>query len=279
MITALRIERIYTKQRDPRASTSTRVPFLYNAVGIEMAARTYFDKPAAELDVLESATLVGMLKGTHYYNPVLNPSARASGATWCSAQMVAHGELDETRRSSALRDAAAAACSFDRQAEPAERGAALRGPRAQVAARMGRRSNDHDLYADGLVVHTTLDSRLQAARAASGRAAGRALQAVADVEWGTPRLRGGRTALERLCEAAREGRAVRALLDHSGAICSRTSCATTPEFRKAVDGGDAARRPRCTALHGRRRLHGAPEAATRRASKPASSRSTRPAAK
>jgi penicillin-binding protein 1A len=30
------------------------VPFLYNAFGIEMAARTYFDKPASQLDVLEA---------------------------------------------------------------------------------------------------------------------------------------------------------------------------------------------------------------------------------
>ena len=49
------------------------MPFLYNAFGIEMAARTYFDKPAQKLDVLESATLIAMLKGTSYYNPVLNP--------------------------------------------------------------------------------------------------------------------------------------------------------------------------------------------------------------
>ena len=49
------------------------VPFLYNAFGIEMAARTYFDTSASKLDALESATLVGMLKGNSYYNPVLNP--------------------------------------------------------------------------------------------------------------------------------------------------------------------------------------------------------------
>jgi penicillin-binding protein 1A len=60
------------------------VPFLYNAYGVEMAARTYFDKSADELDVLDAATLVGMLKGNSYYNPVLNPSARCSGATRCS---------------------------------------------------------------------------------------------------------------------------------------------------------------------------------------------------
>ena len=37
----------------------------------------------AKLNVLESATLIGMLKGTSYYNPVLNPERALSGATWC----------------------------------------------------------------------------------------------------------------------------------------------------------------------------------------------------
>lgn len=71
-ITALKIEALYSKDEILETYLNT-VPFLYNAFGIEMAARTYFDKPARKLDVLESATLIGMLKGTSYYNPVLNP--------------------------------------------------------------------------------------------------------------------------------------------------------------------------------------------------------------
>ena len=75
------------------------MPFLYNAFGIEMAARTYFDKPADELDVLESATLVGMLKGTSYYNPVLNPERAQQRRNVVLAQMVKHGKLDAAHAS------------------------------------------------------------------------------------------------------------------------------------------------------------------------------------
>ncbi|HKT65657.1 MAG TPA: biosynthetic peptidoglycan transglycosylase, partial [Burkholderia sp.] len=71
-ITALKIEAVYSKDQILETYLNT-VPFLYNAYGVEMAARTYFDKSADELDVLDSATLVGMLKGNSYYNPVLNP--------------------------------------------------------------------------------------------------------------------------------------------------------------------------------------------------------------
>ena len=61
VITAFKIESVYTKDEILESYLNT-VPFLYNAYGIEMAARTYFDKSAIELDVLESATLIGMLK-------------------------------------------------------------------------------------------------------------------------------------------------------------------------------------------------------------------------
>src|SRR3954453_22923447 len=71
-ITALKIEAVYSKPEILETYLNT-VPFLYNAFGIEMAARTYFDKSADRLAGLESATLIGMLKGTAYYNPVLNP--------------------------------------------------------------------------------------------------------------------------------------------------------------------------------------------------------------
>src|SRR4051812_19638249 len=85
-ITALKIEAIYSKREILETYLNT-VPFLYNAFGIEMAARTYFDKSADRLDVLESATLIGMLKGTSYYNPVLNPERARARRNTVLAQM------------------------------------------------------------------------------------------------------------------------------------------------------------------------------------------------
>ncbi|MDP3414207.1 MAG: transglycosylase domain-containing protein, partial [Polaromonas sp.] len=93
IITALKIEAIYSKDEILETYLNT-VPFLYNAYGIEMAARTYFDKSADKLDVLESATLVGMLKGTSYYNPVLNPERAKQRRNLVLGQMVKHNKLD-----------------------------------------------------------------------------------------------------------------------------------------------------------------------------------------
>ncbi len=179
IITARRIERVYSKPQILELYLNT-APFLYNAVGIEMAARTYFEKSAADLDVLEGATLVGMLKGTRYYNPVLHPQRAQQRRNVVLAQMVKHGVLAPTQHE-ALR-AAPLQVRFNRQAEPL--GA------APHFANMVRKwlldwadEHDRDVYADGLVVHTTLDARLQAAASAAVERQASALQQVADVEW------------------------------------------------------------------------------------------------
>lgn len=48
--------------------------FLYNSKGIESAAKTYFNKKTFELNLEESATLIGMLENPSLYNPKNNPN-------------------------------------------------------------------------------------------------------------------------------------------------------------------------------------------------------------
>ena len=158
-ITALKIEAIYTKREILETYLNT-VPFLYNAFGIEMAARTYFDKSARQLDVLESATLIGMLKGTSYYNPVLNPERAMERRNVVLAQMARHGKLDPARLQ-ALQNRPLRV-DFARQVEPL-------GPAPHVAALVRQwligwaDRNGYNIHADGLVVRTTINSRLQKA--------------------------------------------------------------------------------------------------------------------
>ena len=49
--------------------------FLYNAVGIRSAAFTYFGKTPAELNLQESAMLIGMCKNPSIYNPILRANS------------------------------------------------------------------------------------------------------------------------------------------------------------------------------------------------------------
>ncbi|HZY18150.1 MAG TPA: transglycosylase domain-containing protein [Ramlibacter sp.] len=158
-ITALKIEAVYSKDEILETYLNT-VPFLYNAFGIEMAARTYFDKSASQLDVLESATLIGMLKGTSYYNPVLNPERARARRNVVLTQMARRGVLP-AERAQALAQRPLRV-DFERQEEPL-------GPAPHVAQHVRKwliawaDRNGYDVHADGLVVRSTLNTRLQRA--------------------------------------------------------------------------------------------------------------------
>ena len=92
-ITARKIERVYAKDDILELYLNT-VPFLYNAWGIEMAARTYYSTDAGSLDRLQAATLVGMLKGTSSYNPYRNPERARARRNVVLGQMVKFADLD-----------------------------------------------------------------------------------------------------------------------------------------------------------------------------------------
>ncbi|MBS1188214.1 MAG: multimodular transpeptidase-transglycosylase [Rhodocyclaceae bacterium] len=181
-ITAIKLEYAYSKSQILESYLNT-VPFLYNANGIEMAARTYFNTSASRLGLNEAATLVGMLKGTAYYNPVLNPERALERRNLVLAQMVAEGSLGRERYDE-LRQR-----PIDLDFEPQK---LLTGPAPHFAEQVRRWLADwagrrgYDIYADGLIVHATVDSRLQRLANQVVERQLDALQAVAEVEWGMP---------------------------------------------------------------------------------------------
>ncbi len=178
-ITAFKIEALYSKDEILETYLNT-VPFLYNAWGIEMAARTYFSKPASRLSVLEAATLVGMLKGTSYYNPVRNPQRAVQRRNTVLAQMVKREVLNsaefERLKQRPLK------LNFERQEVPA-------GIAPHFAQQVRKwlidwaDSEGYNIYSDGLVVHTTLDSRMQDAALKAVRRQAQTLQHVAHTNW------------------------------------------------------------------------------------------------
>jgi len=182
IITALKIEHVYTKNEILEKYLNT-VPFLYNAFGIEMAARTYFNKSSLDLNVLESATLIGMLKGNSYYNPILNPERATARRNIVLGQMVKYDMLSRENYEALKNQRIKLA--FNR--EPEAIGSAphfaehVRKWLIEWADR-----HDYNIYADRLVVHTTLDSRMQAMANQAVKSQMDKLQVIADVEWGMP---------------------------------------------------------------------------------------------
>jgi penicillin-binding protein 1A len=180
--TAIRLERHYSKNEIIETYLNT-APFLYNVVGIEMAARTYFGKPAATLETTEAATLVGMLKGTHYYNPVRFPERALQRRNVVLAQMAKHALIEE-----AEQRAASVRPLLLRFSRPSEDIGIAPHFTAHVRKWLDGWADARgiDLQRDGLVVHTTLDTRLQRVAAQAVERQAQALQHVADVEWSQP---------------------------------------------------------------------------------------------
>ncbi len=187
MVTAVMLERRYTKREIVEMYLNT-VPFGYNAYGIEAASRTFFGKSAAELDVIESATLVGMLQAITKYSPVRNPDLSRQRRNVVMRNMIKHGFLDE--RFYAEHRETPTPTNF-RSSDVTDSFAPyfaeyVRNWLADWAR--GEKSDGRpiDIYADGLVVFTTLDSRLQAYAAEAVTEQMKGLQAVVDWEWSRP---------------------------------------------------------------------------------------------
>jgi len=186
IIAARRIERTHTKEQILESYVNS-VPFLYNAFGVEMAARTYFGKHAIELDAVESATLVGMLKGTSYYNPVRYPERSEERRNLVLRLMADHGVLDASEAEE-LREKPLE-LDFERQEGPtSDHPHFTRFVREWLSEWADR--NRYDLFSDGLVVHTTLDPTLQRTAEEVVRRRGEQLHQAAGAEWrdagGTP---------------------------------------------------------------------------------------------
>lgn len=93
---ALRIERTYTKD-EILAMYLNQIYFGEGAHGIEAAARTYFNKPAHDLDALEAATLAGLPKNPNGYSPFDFPDRARKRRNVVLSTMLSHHLLSQAR--------------------------------------------------------------------------------------------------------------------------------------------------------------------------------------
>ena len=171
-IIATRLERHYTKE-EIVALYLNRYDFINQAVGIESAANVYFNKPASELNVQESAMLVGMLKNSALYNPLRRPELVRDRRNVVLAQMVKYDHLEPAVADSL--QALPLGLQFQRVSH--DEGAApyfRETLRAELKKMLAEKDDDdayvlakadgsaYDIYRDGLRVITTIDSRMQA---------------------------------------------------------------------------------------------------------------------
>ena len=93
-VIAVQLERFYTKEEIVNMYLN-KFDFLYNAVGIQSAARVYFGTTPKNLKIEEAATLIGMCKNPSYFNPVRQPDRTRGRRNTVLEQMEKAGYLSK----------------------------------------------------------------------------------------------------------------------------------------------------------------------------------------
>ena len=165
-VIAVRLERQYTKE-EIITQYFNIYDFGNNGDGIRSAARIYFSKEPKDLDIKESAMLVGMFKNSSFYNPIpsRNPVGVRNRRNVVLSQMEKYDYITSTVKDSIQKT------ELDLQFSPeSHRDGTATYFRAYLKQYMKDWIDKHpkpdgtkyNLYNGGLKIYTTIDSRMQA---------------------------------------------------------------------------------------------------------------------
>jgi penicillin-binding protein 1A len=157
------LERKYTKREILMMYLNT-VSFGNNTYGIKVAARTYFNKDAWNLDVHEAALLVGMLQNPTLYNPFRFPTNALNRRNTVLDQMQKYEFL--TAEKYAAYHAKPLSINFTIESHntgpaPYFRESMKGYLKNWIEQYNDDNGTDYDLYTSGLRIYTTIDSRMQ----------------------------------------------------------------------------------------------------------------------
>jgi len=161
---AVSLEKRYTKE-EIITLYFNKFDFTYNANGIEMASRIYFNKHANELTLPEAAMFVAMLEAPNANNPLKNPERAKLRRDVVLKQMLDTGYIDDNTYNQAINtpivtdfhpvksvnEGYSAYFKFYLRKE-------IDGYLKDYEKETGRTLN---LFRDGLKIYVTLDSRMQ----------------------------------------------------------------------------------------------------------------------
>jgi penicillin-binding protein 1A len=162
-VISAKLERRYTKD-EILLMYLNRYDWVNNAVGIESASRVYFNKSPKNLNIQESAMLVGMLKNSALYNPTRRLKLTQRRRNTVLFQMNKYEFISDTLYDSLVQ----LPVVLDFKKASHNSGLApyfreyLRGKiKKWCSTKMKSDGSSYNLYTDGLKIYTTIDSRLQ----------------------------------------------------------------------------------------------------------------------
>jgi penicillin-binding protein 1A len=155
---AIKMEQVFDKD-EILVSYLNTIYWGRGTYGIQAASLTYFDVPASELDVNQSATLAGMIAAPEAFDPLENPERADQRRLFVLDGMLSEGYLTQSEHDVLVAEGLPAVT---------DRASLDRGPNAYYLDAVRRELSSRPEFAQGelfrgLRIHTALEQRLQAA--------------------------------------------------------------------------------------------------------------------
>ena len=157
MITAIQIEKTYTKEEILEMYINS-IHFGHGTFGAQAAAKRYFKKDASDLTLDEGALLIGILPRPATYSPVNYPERAIRRRNIVLRLMRQQNMITQSRYSEAM--------ALGLKVTPYRDDLGIAPYFTEYVRRILEQEDealDLDIYRDGLIIYTTLDSRLQKA--------------------------------------------------------------------------------------------------------------------
>ncbi len=161
MILATRIEGVLSKQQIITLYLN-EIPLGRRSYGVQAAARAYFDKDVADLDLHEMAYLAILPRAPEVYSREANFDTARARRNWVLEQMEDNGYITAEQMQTAQAQPLGIV-QGQRQERFADAGYFLEQVRRELLDRFGETAEDgpNSVYAGGLWVRTSLDTELQ----------------------------------------------------------------------------------------------------------------------
>lgn len=156
-VIAVQLERRYTKE-EIIAMYFNRFDFIHQAVGINSAAKIYFNKKPAELTIEEAASLVGMAKNPVMFNVKSKQEANHQRRNVVFQQMLRNRIITKADFDSLSQ--ILTVLNFSEESHNEGLAPYLR-EQLRMFMDNWRKESGYDHYTDGLKVYLTIDSRMQ----------------------------------------------------------------------------------------------------------------------
>jgi penicillin-binding protein 1A len=158
-VLAIRLEKSYTKKEIMTMYYNT-VDFGNLSFGVKSASKTYFNKTPKSVNIQEAAILVGMLQAPSFYNPIRNPNNAKEVRNEVIGKMAKYGYITKLEADSIKELPVLDKDIYEVESHLTGLATYFRSEvqkeLLKICEQMGI-----DLYADGLKIYTTLNSKMQ----------------------------------------------------------------------------------------------------------------------